>query len=83
VFESSLRSGRCVLELLGHSETSAQEITAQFREHNLSLIEQMYPHHQDRAKLIAVAKQGRQTLEAQMAQERALRTGNVKPKQDH
>ena len=73
VFESSLRSARCVLELLGHSEASAQEIAGQFRDHNQSLIEQMYPYHQDRAKFIAVAKQGRQQLEAQMAQERAQR----------
>jgi len=33
----------------------------------------MYPHHKDRSKLIAVAKQGRQQLEEQMARERAER----------
>lgn len=71
LFESSLHSGRCVLELLGHSDSAAQAIVTRFRDHNLALIEQMYPHHQDRAKLIAVAKQGRQQLEAQMAQERS------------
>jgi glutathione-regulated potassium-efflux system ancillary protein KefC len=42
-----------------------------FRQHNLELFEKMYPHHKDRAKLIAVVKQGRQQLEEQMAQERA------------
>ena len=42
-----------------------------FRRHNLQLFEQMYPHHKDRAKLIAVVKQGRRQLEEQMAQERA------------
>jgi glutathione-regulated potassium-efflux system ancillary protein KefC len=31
----------------------------------------MYPHHKDRAKVIAVIKQGRRQLEEQMAQERA------------
>ena len=36
-------------------------------------LEQMYPHTKDRARLIAVAKQGRAQLEAQMAQERAER----------
>ncbi len=30
----------------------------------------MYPHHKDRAKMIAVAKQGRQQLVEQMAKER-------------
>jgi glutathione-regulated potassium-efflux system ancillary protein KefC len=33
----------------------------------------MYPHHKDRAKVIAVIKQGRAQLEEQMAQERAER----------
>ena len=42
-----------------------------FRRHNLQLFEQMYPHRKDRAKMIAVIKQGRQQLEEQMAQERA------------
>jgi glutathione-regulated potassium-efflux system ancillary protein KefC len=41
-----------------------------FRQHNLELFEQMYPHRKDRSKLIAVATQGRLQLEAQMAQER-------------
>jgi glutathione-regulated potassium-efflux system ancillary protein KefC len=44
-----------------------------FRRHNLELFERMYPHHNDRAKVIAVIKQGRQQLEEQMAQERAER----------
>ena len=43
-----------------------------FRRHNLELFE-MYPHHKDRAKLIAVVKQGRQQLEEQMAREREER----------
>lgn len=34
---------------------------------NLALFEQLYPHHKDRAKVIAVAKQGRAQLEEQMA----------------
>jgi len=42
-----------------------------FRRHNLQLFEQMYPHYRDRAKLIAVAREGRRQLEEQMAQERA------------
>ena len=63
LFESSLRSGRTVLELLG--------LATRFRRHNLALFEQMYPHYRDRAKLIAVVKRGRRQLEEQMARERA------------
>jgi len=73
LFESSLGSARSVLELLGHAAEDARLSTLRFREHNLALLAQMYPHHGDRSKLIAVARQGRQQLEAQMAQERALR----------
>ena len=70
LFESSLKSARNVLELLGQPPQTAQAAAERFRQHNLELFEQMYPHHKDRAKVIAVAKQGRLQLEAQMAQER-------------
>jgi len=70
LFESSLRSGRSVLELLGHSPHEARQTAMRFRRHNLALFEEMYPHRKDRAKLIAVARQGRAQLEDQMAQER-------------
>ncbi len=83
VFESSLRSGRTVLELLGHTPEAARQAATRFRRHNLDLLEQMYPHHKDRAKLIAVAKQGRQQLEEQMARERELqRTQRQTPDHD-
>jgi glutathione-regulated potassium-efflux system ancillary protein KefC len=42
------------------------------------LFEQMYTHHRDRARLIAVARQGREQFEQQMAQERA-RNGDGLP----
>ena len=73
VFESSLVSAACVLELMGQTPDEVKVHVGRFRAHNLALLEQMYPHHKDRAKLIAVAKQGREQLEAQMAQERAER----------
>ena len=73
MFESSLLCARSVLELLGHSAADADATARQFRAHNFELFEQMYPHYRDRAKLIAVAKQGRQQLEEQMAQERLER----------
>ena len=73
LFESSLRSARSVLEVLGYPPHEARSHAMRFRRHNLALFEQMYPHFRDRAKLIAVVKQGRQQLEEQMAQERAER----------
>jgi glutathione-regulated potassium-efflux system ancillary protein KefC len=73
LFESSLRTGRTVLEVLGFAAHEARAQAMRFRRHNLQLFEQMYPHHRDRAKVIAVVKQGRRQLEEQMAQERAER----------
>ena len=70
VFESSLRSARSVLELLGQSTHAARQTAMRFRLHNLALFEQLYPHHKDLAKVIAVVKQGRLQLQEQMAQER-------------
>ena len=70
VFESSLRSARSVLELLGHPPHEARQSAMRFRLHNLALFEKMYPHRKDRSKVIAVVKQGRLQLEEQMAQER-------------
>ncbi|MDR7305865.1 glutathione-regulated potassium-efflux system protein KefC [Rhodoferax saidenbachensis] len=71
LFESSLRSARSVLELLGQEPHAARQTTMRFRQHNLELFEKMHPHYKDSSKLIAVIKQGRQQLEEQMAQERA------------
>ena len=73
LFESSLRSARSALELLGHSPHDADTSARRFRKHNLELFEKMHPHYQDRAKMIAVVKEGRQQLEEQMAQERLER----------
>jgi glutathione-regulated potassium-efflux system ancillary protein KefC len=74
LFESSLLSARSVLELLGHTTDDAIASTQLFRQHNLELFEKLHPHFKDRAKLIAVVKEGRAQLEAQMAQERAEKT---------
>ena len=49
----------------------ARRVAMRFRRHNIELFEQMYLHHQDRSRLIAVAKQGRLQFEEQMARERA------------
>ncbi|WP_394789210.1 glutathione-regulated potassium-efflux system protein KefC [Rhodoferax sp.] len=70
LFESSLRSARSVLELVGYPPHEARQQAMRFRQHNIALFERMYPHRKDRAKFIAVATEGRQQLEEQMAQER-------------
>ncbi len=70
LFESSLRSARSVLELMGSTPHEARQQVMRFRNHNIALFEQMHPHHKDRAKLIAVAREGRRQLEEQLARER-------------
>ena len=82
MFESSLRSARTVLELLGFAPHEARSQAMRFRRHNLELFERMYPHHNDRAKVIAVIKQGRQQLEEQMAQERAEREKRMREERE-
>jgi glutathione-regulated potassium-efflux system ancillary protein KefC len=77
LFESSLSSGQRVLRALGHTPDEAQQLAQRFKAHNTQLLEDMYPHHKDRSKLIAVAKQGRQQLEEQMARERAEMAGKA------
>ncbi|MDO9198071.1 glutathione-regulated potassium-efflux system protein KefC [Rhodoferax sp.] len=79
MFESSLRSARSVLELMGHGAHEARQTAMRFRRHNLELFEKMHPHYKDRAKLIAVVKQGRRQLEEQMAQEREQRAERRPP----
>ena len=71
LFESSLRSGRTVLEVLGFQPHEARRHAMTFRRHNLELFERMYPFHKDRSRMIAVVKQGRAQFEEQMARERA------------
>ncbi len=78
LFESSMHSARSVLELMGLPPDQAAEMTRRFREHNIALSDRMYPHHRDRAKMIAVAREGRSQLAEQMARERqeAAAAGN-------
>jgi len=73
VFESSLASARTVLELMGMAPADAVRFADRFRTHNTALADRMYPHHKDRTKFIAVAREGRQQLVEQMAKERQER----------
>ena len=72
LFESSLQSATSVLELLGYPGVDASRLVQVFKAHNITLLEQMYPHYKDREKLISVAKIGRDQLAEQMAKEREM-----------
>lgn len=73
MFESSLRSARSVLEGLGWPAHEAREAAMRFRRGNIQLMYDIYPHYKDRAKLIAVSKEGRQQFQEQLERERAQR----------
>ncbi|GAA4337075.1 glutathione-regulated potassium-efflux system protein KefC [Variovorax defluvii] len=73
LFESSLRSARSVLEGLGWPAHEAREAAMRFRRRNIELMRELYPHYKDRAKLIAVSKEGRQQFQEQIAREREER----------
>ena len=81
LFESSLRTGRTVLELAGLPALEAEILTERFRAHNVSLTERMYEHHTDREAMIAVVKQGRRQLLEQMAKERQEREDAARARQ--
>jgi glutathione-regulated potassium-efflux system ancillary protein KefC len=68
--DSALMSARSVLEALGYERHQARNLALRFRAHSIEILEQMTLHHKDEAKLIAVAKQGRQQLEQLWAKER-------------
>jgi glutathione-regulated potassium-efflux system ancillary protein KefC len=71
LFDSSLLTAQSVLQALGWDHAEAQEARSRFRAGNLRLSMEAYPHYKDRAKLIAVSKEGRQQFIEQMARERA------------
>ena len=71
--DSSLMSGRRVLELMGWQPHTARKQALRFRQHTIDQIERMTPHLGDDQQLIALAQHGRQQLEALWAQERAQR----------
>jgi glutathione-regulated potassium-efflux system ancillary protein KefC len=73
VFESSLRSARQVLEILGWPAHEARESAMRFRQLNIQFAEESHPLYKDRAQLISAAKAGRAQMEEQMAKEREAR----------
>jgi glutathione-regulated potassium-efflux system ancillary protein KefC len=71
--DASLMSARSVLEAMGWQPHRARTLAMRFRRHSLEQLEQAYPHHRDEAKLVSMARAGRQQLEELFAQERAAR----------
>ncbi|MFT3820359.1 MAG: glutathione-regulated potassium-efflux system protein KefC [Rubrivivax sp.] len=71
--DSALLSARSVLETLGLDPLSARTSAERFRAHSIELMEKMAPHSGDEARLIAIAKLGRQQFEETWARERAER----------
>lgn len=78
LFDSSLQSARAVLGHMGLAEDEANTLVARFREHNLAMADRMYPHHKDRARMIAVAREGRDQLLEQLSREREARLASAK-----
>jgi glutathione-regulated potassium-efflux system ancillary protein KefC len=75
--DSALMSGRSVLELMGWQPHAARNQALRFRRHSIELLEQMAPHQGDEKKLITLAKQGRQQLEAMWSREREERAAQA------
>ena len=72
--DSALMSGRSVLETLGFEPHQARTLALKFRRHSIEQMHALAPHYGDQARLIALAKAGRQQLEDMFAQDRAQRT---------
>ncbi|HEU4459821.1 MAG TPA: glutathione-regulated potassium-efflux system protein KefC [Methylibium sp.] len=73
ILDSSLQTARSVLELMGWEPHRARTLAMRFRKHNVDQLEEMLPHRKDQAKVISMAKAGRQQLEELFAQDRADR----------
>lgn len=77
--DAALLSARSVLQTLGLDPLSAQASAERFRTHSIELLEQTLPHYGDDAKLIAMAKLGRQQFEQMWSRERAEREAAGRP----
>ena len=71
--DASLMTARSVLEAMGWQPHRARTLALHFRRHSLEQLERAWPHHKDEAKLVSMARAGRQQLEELFAQERAAR----------
>ncbi|QKS29879.1 MAG: glutathione-regulated potassium-efflux system protein KefC [Candidatus Accumulibacter similis] len=72
-FESSLRSARTALTVLGIEPYEARSIAEAFRRQNMITLNAMLPHFRDEAKTVAIAKSGREELEENLRRDREAR----------
>ena len=71
VFESSLRSGRAALELLGHDPFHARQIADNFRRNSLEFLKDAQGLRDNEDDLIQRLHQGREQFEKEMQQDLA------------
>ena len=72
-FESSLRSARAALTVLGVEPYEAREIAEAFRRQNLITLNVLLPHFHDEARTVAIAKSGREELEENLRRDHEAR----------
>jgi glutathione-regulated potassium-efflux system ancillary protein KefC len=78
-FDSALMSGRSALEAMGFERHQARTLAMRFRHLSIEQLHEMLPHYGDRARLISLAKAGRQQLEELFAKEREAHAGRQHP----
>lgn len=72
-FESALLVGRHALQTLGWSGYEARKAALKFRDHNIRTLHELLPHRRDQKKLVSLAKQAREELDALFEEDRAAR----------
>jgi glutathione-regulated potassium-efflux system ancillary protein KefC len=72
-FESSLKSARTALTVLGVEPYEARSIAEAFRRQNMITLNALLPHFRDEAKTVAIAKSGREELEENLRRDREAR----------
>jgi glutathione-regulated potassium-efflux system ancillary protein KefC len=68
-FESSLRLGREVLQVLGYGAFQARQAAMKFRRHNLASVHAVYPYYKDQEQYVSMAKQARDELAEMFARD--------------
>ena len=72
LFEGSLKMGTEVLKLMGWSAFHAVKAAHKFRDHNISMIYDLYPGRSNEKEMISKAKQARADLEKMFEEEKTL-----------
>lgn len=72
-FESSLRLGREVLQVLGYGAYRARQAAMKFRRHNLASVQAVYPYYKDQEQFVSMSRQARDELTEMFARDRAAK----------